>query len=99
MPSGLPATPRGRARFCPADVFTDLCWRRANPNASWLDEIRRVLRERPDLARDLSAQVADDPALFLDRMMHTPLYLAGRTVGAQRPDAEGGIGLGHRAFR
>jgi hypothetical protein len=102
----LPATPRTvDVQLLPGfDIFTDMRLALAmmsNPNAPWLDEIRRVLRERPDLTGELGEEATQDPAEFLDHMLHTPLRtLAGAGSSAlndQMLKAESALSIGHFA--
>jgi len=102
--SVFPATPRTvDAQLLPGfDVFTDMRLAVAllsNPNASWFDEMRRILRERPELARQVDEQAAQDAGQFLDQMLHAPLRsLTGAGPSAlndQMLKAESSLGIGH----
>ncbi len=91
------------ARLLPGfDVFTDMRLAVAlmsSPDTTWFEEMRRALRQRPELAREVGAQAAEDAAEFVDRMLHTPLRsLTGAGSSAlndQLLKAESLMGIGH----
>ncbi|HPM24719.1 MAG TPA: tetratricopeptide repeat protein [Phycisphaerae bacterium] len=84
------------------EVFTDLQLAAAllsDPNPTWFDEMRRALRERPELAQQASQQIAADAAQFLDDMLRTPLRsLTGggeSALNEQMLKAEALMQIGH----
>jgi tetratricopeptide (TPR) repeat protein len=84
------------------DVLTDMQLAIAlmsNPNAPWVDDMRRTLRERPELARQMGEQAAQDTTQFLQQMLNTPLRsLTGAGSSAlndQMLKAESSMSIGH----
>lgn len=84
------------------EVFTDLQLAAAllsDPNPTWFDDMRRALRERPELAQQASQQIAADAAQFLDDMLRTPLRsLTGggeSALNEQMLKAEALMQIGH----
>jgi hypothetical protein len=99
-----PAGPRiSDASVLPGfDLFTDLQLAvalLADPNAAWFDEMRKALRERPELAEKVDAQIARDAAQFLEQARNAPLRtLTGRGASAlndQLLKAESLMEIGH----
>jgi tetratricopeptide (TPR) repeat protein len=100
----LPAPVRNvDAQLLPGyDVFTDFRLALAlqsNPAATWFEEMRRAVRERPELAAQLGAVSEMDAAAFLERTTSTPLRsLTGAGSSGfndQMLKAESSMGIGH----
>ena len=104
--SGAPLLPRAiDASLLPGfDAFTDLRLAvalRSDPQAAWFTDMQEAMRDRPDLARQVSAQAASDVGEFLRHMLNTPLRsLTGggaSVINDQLLKAESLMDIGHYA--